>query len=75
LGLIVVAGLEFLDDRLHGEKELKALLPMAILSEIPEIVSPFDEQSRRKRMVLGWAVAALVVMTILAGSALSFLHG
>ena len=74
LGLVVVVGLEFMDDRLHSEKELKILLPMAILSEIPEIVSPSDEQSRRKRTALGWAVAALVVTAILAGSALSYLH-
>jgi succinoglycan biosynthesis transport protein ExoP len=73
-GLVVVMGLEFLDDRLHSEKELKILLPMAILSEIPEIISPSDEQRGRKRMFFGWAFAALVVTTILAGSALSYLH-
>jgi polysaccharide biosynthesis transport protein len=74
LGLVVVVGLEFLDDRLHSEKELKILLPMAIISEIPEITSPSDEQRGRKRMFFGWAFAALVVITILAGSALSYLH-
>ena len=74
LGLVVVVGLEFMDDRLHSEKELKILLPMAILSEIPEIVSPSDEQSRKKKTVLGWAVTALVVTAILAGSAFSYLH-
>jgi polysaccharide biosynthesis transport protein len=74
LGLVVVVGLEFLDDRLHSEKELKILLPMAIISEIPEIISPSDEQRGRKRMFFGWAFAALVVTTILAGSALSYLH-
>jgi uncharacterized protein involved in exopolysaccharide biosynthesis len=73
-GLVVVVGLEFMDDRLHSEKELKILLPMAILSEIPEIVGPSDERSRRKSMVLGWAVAALVIITLLAGSALSYVH-
>jgi succinoglycan biosynthesis transport protein ExoP len=74
LGVVVVGGFEFLDDRLHSEKEIKLLLPMAILSEIPEIVSPSDERSCKKRMVLGWAMAALVVGTILAGSAFSYLH-
>jgi hypothetical protein len=74
LGLVVVVGLELMDDRLHSEKELKILLPMTILSEIPEIVSSSDKQSVRKRMVLGWAVAALVATTILAGSAFSYLH-
>jgi polysaccharide biosynthesis transport protein len=75
LGFALVGGLEFTDHRLHSEKELKIMLPMAILSEIPEIVSPSDEQSSRKRMAWGWAMAALIVVTILAGSAFSYLHG
>jgi polysaccharide biosynthesis transport protein len=74
LGLAVVGLLEFLDDRLHSEKEIKTLLPMGILSEIPEVVSPSDEQNDRKKMVLGWAMAGLVLATILAGSAFSYLH-
>jgi polysaccharide biosynthesis transport protein len=74
LGLLVVGVLEAMDDRLHSEKEIKVLLPMAILSEIPEVVSPADERSSKKKMVLGWAMAALVVATILAGSAFSYLH-
>ncbi len=75
LGLVVAGGREFMDDRLHSEKEIKLLLPMAILTEIPEIVSPLDEHSSKKRMVLGWTMAALAVATILAGSAFSYLHG
>jgi succinoglycan biosynthesis transport protein ExoP len=74
LGLAVVVGFEFMDDRMHSEREIKILLPMAILSEIPEIVSPLDERRSKKRMVLGWAMAALIVATILAGSAFSYLH-
>jgi succinoglycan biosynthesis transport protein ExoP len=75
LGLVLVVGLEFMDHRLHSEKEIKLLLPTAILSEIPEIVSPLDERSSKKRMVLGWAMAVLIVITILAGSAFSYLRG
>ncbi len=75
LGLIVVASFEIMDGRLHSEKEIKTLLPMVILSEIPEIVSPSDERSTKKRMALGWAMAALIVVTILAGSAFSYLRG
>jgi len=75
LGLLVVGGLEAMDHRLHSEKEIKALLPMAILSEIPEIVSPSDERSSKRKMVLGWAMGALIIATILAGSAISYLRG
>jgi hypothetical protein len=74
LGCLVVAGFEFLDDRLHSEKEIKALLPIAVLSEIPEIVTPLDEERTKRKLALGWAATALIVVTIAAASAFSYLH-
>lgn len=74
LGVIVVGGLEYMDDRLHSEKQIKALLPMTIISEIPEILNLSDERSNKKQIALGWAMAALVVVTILSGTAFSYLH-
>jgi succinoglycan biosynthesis transport protein ExoP len=75
LGLLVVAAFEILDDRMYDDKEIKTLLPIAIISEIPEILSASDGQRSKTRKVLGWAVASLVVATILAGSAYSYLRG
>ena len=74
LGIIVAGGFEFMDGRLHTEKEIKSLLPIAVISEIPEIVSPLDERNSKKRLAVGWAASVLVVGTILAGSVFSFLH-
>jgi polysaccharide biosynthesis transport protein len=74
LGLLLLAGLEFFDDRMHGDKAIRRLLPMAVISEIPEIVSPLDEQRNRRRAWLGWSMAAVVLVIILAGSAFSYLH-
>jgi hypothetical protein len=74
LGLAIVGALEFFDNRMHSEKELKTMLPMPILSEIPEIVSSADEQNSRKRMIVGWAMAGFVLATILAGSVFSYLR-
>ncbi len=74
LGIVVAGGFEFLDDRLHTEKEIKALLPIAVISEIPEIVTPADERKSKKKLALGWAASAVVVGAILAGSVFSFLH-
>ena len=51
-----------MDDRLYGDKALKDLLPVAILADIPEVVTPSDERSSRKRTVLGWAAAALIIV-------------
>jgi polysaccharide biosynthesis transport protein len=74
LGALLVACLEFFDDRLHSDKEIQSLLPVAVIAEVPEIVTPLDVRRGKMRSVLGWSVAAFVFITILAGSAFSFLH-
>ncbi len=74
LGLIVAGGFEFLDDRLYSEKEIKTLLPVAIISEVPEILLPSDERRSMRRTALGWSMTALVAATILAGSAFNYFH-
>jgi hypothetical protein len=37
--------------------------------------NPVDEQSSKRKAFIGWATAAVVTMIILAGSAISYLHG
>jgi len=74
LGLIVAGGSEALDDRMHGEEEIKTLLPVAILSEVPQILLPSDERRDAREMALGWTLGVLVVASILAGSAYTYLH-
>jgi hypothetical protein len=75
LGVGVVAALEMMDDRLHEEEEIKKLLPVGVIAEIPLIVNIADQQSAKRKMFLGWATAAVVFATILVGSAFSYLHG
>jgi hypothetical protein len=71
----VVGGFEFADDRLHTESDLKAMLPVTILSDVPEIVQPSDEAKRRRRVVIGWAATSIVVLAIAAGATVSLLCG
>ena len=75
LGLVVAGGFEVLDRRLYSEKEIKTLLPVAIISEVPEIQLPSDERRSMRKTVLGWTMTALIIATILAGSAFSYLRG
>src|SRR5579863_4719310 len=75
LGGALAGGTEFVDDRLHSEKALKALLPVNIISEIPAITSPEEERMEARKLWLGWAAAALVFTAILAGSAVSYFRG
>jgi hypothetical protein len=74
LGGAVAGGLEFIDDRLHSEKGIRTLLPMKMISEIPEILTTSDERRGKKRMLLAWGMTALVFAFVLAGTAFSFLH-
>jgi succinoglycan biosynthesis transport protein ExoP len=75
LGCLVVFLFEFLDDRMHGEKELKELLSMNVLAEVPEVRSDADKSRENRRMMLGWALTALVAICIALGSTYSFLRG
>ena len=73
LGLLVAGGLEFMDDRMHSGKEIKAMLPVAVISEIPEVVTASDRQNTKRRLVLGWAATAFVAIALIAGSVVSIL--
>ena len=75
LGAVVAGGVEFLDDRLYNEKELKSLLPVAIISEIPAMTSPEEDSRKERKLWLSWVVTGFVLATILAGSAISYLKG
>jgi len=74
LGLVVVGSFEVMDDRLYSDNGIKELLPVSIISEIPVVLIPSEEQGYKEKRMLGWAMAALVTATILAGSAFSYLH-
>jgi polysaccharide chain length determinant protein (PEP-CTERM system associated) len=75
LGVLVAGVFEALDHRIYDEQELKTLLPVAVLVEVPEVASALDQKRVRRRVWLGWATAALVLSAILAGSAFSYLRG
>jgi uncharacterized protein involved in exopolysaccharide biosynthesis len=74
LGFLVAGVFEFMDDRLHGEQEIKALLPIPVISEVPEVINPLDESRVKRRMALGWASSLIVVFAILAGTVFSYFH-
>jgi succinoglycan biosynthesis transport protein ExoP len=74
LGLLVVGLLEFLDDRMYSDKEIKKFLPTAVISEVPEILTAADVWRGRRRLIFGWTMAVVVLFGILAGSAFSYLH-
>lgn len=75
LGVAVAGAFEFMDDRLHSAKEIRKLLPVEVIGEIPAIVNVADSQRSRRALWLGWMTAIIVLGVILAGSAFSYLRG
>jgi polysaccharide chain length determinant protein (PEP-CTERM system associated) len=75
LGAMVAGAFEFMDDRIYDEKELQALLPVPVISEIPAMTLGSEDLAAKKRLWLGWAVGIFVSVTILLGSAISYLRG
>jgi polysaccharide biosynthesis transport protein len=75
LGAISVVAFEFSDDHLYDDAEIRDLLPVAIVCEIPQVIDPGDERTARKKAAFGWVFAATVFLIILAGSAVSLVHG
>jgi succinoglycan biosynthesis transport protein ExoP len=75
LGIGVVGAFEMMDDRLYTEKEIKDMIPVPVIAEIPMIFNLYDEKSAQRKMWIGWATVAVVLIAILMGSAFSYLHG
>jgi hypothetical protein len=59
---------------MYSEKEIMDMLPVAIICEIPEIVIPWEKQRKIKIQAISWVLSALVIVTILAGSAFSYIR-
>jgi uncharacterized protein involved in exopolysaccharide biosynthesis len=75
LGLGLVGLLEITDDRLYSEKELKEVLSIPVISEIPVITNPADERRSRLKALLGQATAGAVLTMILAGFVFTYFRG
>src|SRR5256885_15976822 len=69
------AGAELLDDRIHDEKTLKKLIQIPVLSEIPNVSTDTETRAERRDGWLVCATASMMVVSILAGSALSYFRG
>lgn len=72
LALLVVAAFEYFDDRLRDEREIRELLPVSMISDIPEIQSSQELKANKIRFALEWSTGALVLAVIAAGALYSF---
>lgn len=74
LGLVFAGGMEFFDDRLHEDKDMEDILPVAVIGEIPEVATVEEQRRATRKLALGWTVLVLVVMMVAAGSAFNYVN-
>ena len=75
LGIFTAGVFEFLDDRLYSEKEIKKLLSVPVICEIPVVTTKNEEQAQQSEIWRRWAATAVVLVVILSGSIWSYLRG
>lgn len=75
LGGVVAGGTEYLDSRLYTETELKKIVPVDVIAEIPAIVSPDEQKSATRGLWLRIAASAAIVFCMLAAFTFTFLRG
>lgn len=68
-------GLEWLDPKVNSKQELALVLSAPILANIPNLMTPEEQRSSRRRLVLEGLAAALLLMVVPAVTAITYLRG
>jgi polysaccharide chain length determinant protein (PEP-CTERM system associated) len=75
LGGVTAAGSETIGGKVHTEREIKKIVPFEIFAEIPILETASEQAAARRGTLLAGAAAAAILLCILAGSAITYLHG
>ncbi len=75
LGGVTAAGSEMIGGKVHTEREIKKIVPFEIFAEIPILETASELTEARRGTLLAGAAAAAILLCILAGSAMTYLHG
>jgi polysaccharide chain length determinant protein (PEP-CTERM system associated) len=79
VGLVLGGGFAFgwekLSGKIYSEREIKRLVPIDVIAEIPPIESLQEQSSHRRGAWVAGAAAVVIVGFILLGSAVTYLYG
>ena len=75
LGLALVFGMDFLDDRMYDDKQFREMIHADVLAEIPPLSTPAEDGKQQRRLRLEWAAAAALSLVMALGVAFSYLRG
>ena len=69
------AATEMADDRIYSDKELKELVPVCVMVEIPPLATVKEQEQETRRVRLRWAAAGAVIASVLLAFAATYLLG
>jgi polysaccharide biosynthesis transport protein len=75
LGGAAAAGSEMMGGKVYTEREIKKLVPFEVIAEIPSLETPAEISLARRKSLLAAVAAVIIFVCILAGSAITYLHG
>jgi polysaccharide biosynthesis transport protein len=75
LGAASAGGAEYSDSRVHSERELKKLIALPIIADIPPLITPEEEHGQRRQDVVTVLAAGLILCCVFVGFAITYLHG
>jgi len=71
IGLAAATAAEIADERIYGEDSIRKLFPQGVLAEIPPLPTSAEQQLQRQRIRWEWALASMILGTIVAGTLFS----
>jgi uncharacterized protein involved in exopolysaccharide biosynthesis len=68
-------GAEMTDDRIYSEKEIKKLFSLEILTELPRMLTPDEQQKQRRALIRDLVSVSAIMLCVVAGLAAAYLRG
>jgi polysaccharide biosynthesis transport protein len=75
LGAGVAAATEILDDRIFSQNELKRLLPVSVIVDIPPVIGRTEQTRENRGLRLRWAGVGTVLTSIVIAFAFTYYRG
>jgi polysaccharide biosynthesis transport protein len=75
VGMAVLAGAEIVDDRIYSKDELGAIVAAPILTEIPPLTTPAEEEEQQRLEWMRRGILSVMVALVAVGFASTYLFG
>jgi succinoglycan biosynthesis transport protein ExoP len=74
-GAAAAIGSEITDDRIYSEREIKKLFSLEILTQLPRMLTPDEEQKQRRAAIRDLLSVSAIMLCVVAGLAAAYLRG